>query len=275
MGFRRDILIENLRLKDINPLLVGEHANVPGESYGPAFRSHYLLHFIFSGVGEFRTPRGEYLVKKGQIFVIRPKEITLYASSMDHPWHYSWVGFQTSIDLEAVLHDDVIDAPGCACVFRSLLESEHMNVGRELFVCGKIFEIIALLSVGLRQEKSAEYYVKVARDFMEAQLAQDLRVDALADSLNLSRVYFSRIFRQYTGKSPKQYIMDMRFTKAAELLASGVSPGEAAVQVGYDSVLSLSRMFRRRFGMSPSEYRKMRDDETEAPPRLAHRPTVR
>jgi AraC-like DNA-binding protein len=263
MGIQKDILLINKRLTDINPLVSGEHDTDPGYSFGPTARPHYLLHYVFSGKGTFTTSRGVYKVKEGQIFIIRPWEITYYIADTKDPWHYSWVGFQADIDLSSILQKDVLDAPECSRFFYSILESKHMVSDKELYICGIIYQILATLSTGINRENSVSLYVRQAQNYIESNLNQSLRVDSLAENLGLNRVYFSRIFKHFTGKPPQQYILEMRLHKAAELLASGAFPGEAATQVGYENVMNFSRMFRKQFGMSPSMYRSGNNNDIE------------
>lgn len=56
------------------------------------------------------------------------------------------------------------------------------------------------------------------------------------------------------GRSPQQYLIDVRLEHAASLLAGGSDVGEAAVASGYPDVYHFSKMFHKRFGLSPSEY---------------------
>jgi AraC-like DNA-binding protein len=253
-------------MRDINPLQCGEQECEPSHSFGPCARSFHLLHYVFSGTGQYHSPNGSHQVEKGQIFVIRPGEITTYTADDKNPWHYSWVGFDCAVDLGSLFEADIIEAPECARIFNDFMRSGRMENGRELYICGKIYELLALLStreghVGNR----ASRYAKMAQNYIETHLIQELRVNKLAASLNLDRAYFSKIFRKHTGKSPQRYIVDLRLDKAAELLAyQDVAPGEAAQLVGYTDIYNFSRMFKRRFGTPPSAYRGNRKDNQKA-----------
>lgn len=79
----------------------------------------------------------------------------------------------------------------------------------------------------------------------------------LARVSGFSEVYLRRLFREYRGTTPKQYILDLRLKKARELLAdSGLSVNEVAEQCGFSSVYHFSRAFRNAVGIPPSEYGK-------------------
>ena len=82
--------------------------------------------------------------------------------------------------------------------------------------------------------------------------------------MNLNRSYFSTLFRRKTGCSPQQYLTDYRMNKACELMTEhGCSPGEAALSTGYPDIFSFSRMFKKKFGLSPREYRQRHQHDAE------------
>lgn len=73
-----------------------------------------------------------------------------------------------------------------------------------------------------------------------------------AQNLNMSICWFIRIFKQYTGLSPQQYIIRTRMIKARELLsASSYNVSEIAAMVGYDNPLYFSRLFKKTAGIFP------------------------
>lgn len=67
-----DIMLENLRLWDVNPLICGEEACEPGHTFGPAARDYYLLHYVLSGKGTFFFRRAVIHCDKGADFCHPP-----------------------------------------------------------------------------------------------------------------------------------------------------------------------------------------------------------
>jgi transcriptional regulator GlxA family with amidase domain len=73
----------------------------------------------------------------------------------------------------------------------------------------------------------------------------------------VSEAGLSRAFRAMLGKGPIDYLIDLRLTKAKELLAtSRVRVGEAAAQVGIADIYHFSKLFKKRMDCSPVEYRR-------------------
>lgn len=87
-------------------------------------------------------------------------------------------------------------------------------------------------------------------------LEKDLTLITLADKVNLNPSYFSRLFKDRTDKNLYDYILEMRMAKAKELLKlSSEKIQNISYAVGYDSAQSFTRVFKKYFGKSPTEYR--------------------
>jgi AraC-like DNA-binding protein len=81
-------------------------------------------------------------------------------------------------------------------------------------------------------------------------------VRALARESGLSRTAFSTRFRAVTGEPPIQHLARVRLSQAAAYLASANLTIDAiAARIGYASDASLSKAFKRHFGVSPGSYR--------------------
>ena len=103
----KDTLLDNLHMADINPRICGVEACAPGHSFGPAVREYFLLHYVVRGKGIFRRGKREYTLQAGEIFVIRPGEVTYYEADMRDPWEYMWAGFDCAPPFAALLEQDV------------------------------------------------------------------------------------------------------------------------------------------------------------------------
>ena len=108
----KDTLLDNLHMADINPRICGVEACAPGHSFGPAGREYFLLHYVVRGKGIFRRGKREYTLQAGEIFVIRPGEVTYYEADMRDPWEYMWVAFDGFDVLEILRRTGLCGAAG-------------------------------------------------------------------------------------------------------------------------------------------------------------------
>lgn len=136
----KDTLLDNLHMADINPRICGVEACAPGHSFGPAVREYFLLHYVVRGKGIFRRGKREYTLQAGEIFVIRPGEVTYYEADMRAPWEYMWAGFDCAPPFAALLEQDVLRLPGALQNFSRIAGCGDMPA-KEWRICAQLYEI--------------------------------------------------------------------------------------------------------------------------------------
>lgn len=95
-----------------------------------------------------------------------------------------------------------------------------------------------------------------ARCFIEEHFSEDLDLATIAGVAGLSPFHFCRLFREFTGRSPHQYLLRTRLERAAQLLReTDLRVTEIAMSVGFQDVTHFSRAFRRHTGSLPGSYR--------------------
>lgn len=128
----------------------------------------------------------------------------------------------------------------------------------------------AALDAQLRQsyEAMAEWYQEETTNhngkdiadilnYVETHYTQKLTLGSLAQVFGMNESYLSRMFKNQTGKNLIYYINEKRLNKARELLKDPhMMVKEAAYAVGYDDQFYFNKLFKRFFGVSPTEYRK-------------------
>lgn len=100
------------------------------------------------------------------------------------------------------------------------------------------------------------YAVRVdrARAMMEARHAEPLSLSLVARETGMSVYHFARVFSELVGRSPHQFLVEVRLTAAAARLRAGASVTETCYAVGFRSLSHFTTSFRRRFGVRPSEF---------------------
>lgn len=96
-----------------------------------------------------------------------------------------------------------------------------------------------------------------AQRYIDAHFMEDLTLDDLARHAYLSPSYLSHAFREWTGSSPKQYILLSRIALARELLSStDLSVAAVASRCGFGDVSNFIRSFKKETGTTPGQYRR-------------------
>lgn len=109
-----------------------------------------------------------------------------------------------------------------------------------------------------RTYRLSERQIHRMREFVEANLETDLRLEAMARACGLGIKTFLRSFRTTCGTSPYQYVIAVRVERAKRLLEEqSMGLAEIALRCGFSHQEHLTRMFRRRVGQTPGRYRRL------------------
>jgi len=103
----------------------------------------------------------------------------------------------------------------------------------------------------------ADWQVRRVTTYMRSMMEQEIGLDELAALVSLSRFHFCTAFRLATGRTPHQWLTNLRIARAKELLTDPLLPvTEIALCVGYQTPSSFTASFRKLVGATPSEFRR-------------------
>ena len=105
--------------------------------------------------------------------------------------------------------------------------------------------------------------LKTAVDFIDSHyMEEDISLNTVANVANVSSNHFSALFSQNMGQTFIEYLTTLRMNKAKELLrCTGMRSSEIAGEIGYKDAHYFSYLFKKTQGMTPSDYRKAREDK--------------
>lgn len=120
----------------------------------------------------------------------------------------------------------------------------------------QLHRVLAVLAEH-EEEPKQNAAVAAAIEYMQQHMQETLSIGAVADYVNLSEYYFSRLFRRHTGCAPHAYLVQLRIAQARQmLLSSGGSIDDIAEGCGFHSTTNFIRSFRNHVGCTPKQYRR-------------------
>ena len=105
--------------------------------------------------------------------------------------------------------------------------------------------------------------LKTAVDFIDSHyMDEEISLNTVANVANVSSNHFSTLFSQNMGQTFIEYLTSLRMNKAKELLrCTGMRSSEIAGEIGYKDAHYFSYLFKKTQGMTPSDYRKAREEK--------------
>ncbi len=237
----------------------------PDQSWGPAVRDHYVLHYVNNGQGVYLCGGQTYHCRAGDAFVIYPGERVAYRPDADDPWEYHWVGFAGTEAKELLRlcgfgrHTPVRRlSPLAAEALRHIYDAVGASAADDIEMTGRLYLFLARC---IRENpdptpRAAQEYMEQAVRFIRGQYAQELTVEQIAAHVGVSRSQLYRAFQARFDQSPQAFLLQYRLREAAALLTStDLSVEEVASSTGFRDPLYFSRVFRRQYGLPPRDFR--------------------
>lgn len=233
--------------------------------------NEYQLLYITKGKGTFISKSaGAHQVSEGSMFLLFPGEWHTYMPDSGTGWNEYWIGFNGKIIDDWVnngffkkenpifnigLNEDVI-----AMYKRAIIIAENQEANYQQALSG-----IAsyLISMALYMSRNIDFSKSdIAKQINIAKVAiheniTSITPEKLAELTCMSYSKFRKIFKEYTGFAPSQYIQEVRINMAKEMLTNtSKSIKEIAFELGYENKDYFFTVFRKVTGMTPISYRK-------------------
>lgn len=175
--------------------------------------------------------------------------ITPFISGESAPWYFST---EQEPDICRAVND----------FFRTV---EAQDSYFELILCGKLLEIFYLLCKSseklsekiLRSSSRQRSNISVLLQWIEKNLSEKITLSDMAAAINVNQQYLCKIFKEYTGSTPVDYLNELRIDRACfEISVNRKNATEAAYATGFNDQSYFSKVFRKYRGISPTEYKK-------------------
>ncbi len=246
------------------------------------------LLFIHSDGGEILLGNYHYMLKKNMIFIVPPRVmhatlpqpaeqyarsvLTLSAKRLqkilaysDFPTEFSSV-FREEKGLPILL--DKPTAERMDKLFHDLVDPTETPYHKGIDMA-RCLEILGLCMQCYTQQKNKDkgkITLSGVVSYIQNHYAEPLTLGMFADMLHITPYHLCRLFKKETGMTVMEYLLEIRLQKASELLKNtGLLIAQIAFDSGFSDESYFCRAFRRSKGISPSAYRKVKQEQSARP----------
>lgn len=231
---------------------------------------NYQIIYITKGSGRIKFENSEaHHLKEGHSFLILPNQYHQYEPNQDTGWNEYWIEFNgpmtnsflgnlfSSHQVQNTRIDEVI----ITLFQQSIQWIENEPPGFEQLLSANCLQILAHLnSLFLNQKHQSSPHdrkINLAKQTILDQFNQQIDMQLLAKSLDLSYTWFRKCFKSRFGISPHQYQLQIKILKARDLLIrSNKTIEQISNELGFESAYYFSRLFKKKIGIAPIEFRK-------------------
>lgn len=236
--------------------------------------NEYQLVYISRGSGHFQSHSvAECKVSEGMMFMLFPDEWHTYHPELSEGWDTYWIGFcgqqvdqlitNSFLSPKAPFFHLGMNEQIVSLLLGAIDQAKNEKPGFQQFLAGTVSMLLGIIYQQKRNDDflndTDHWRMNKAKVLMKERSEQNIRPENIASELSMSYSWFRRMFREYTGISPAQYLCHLRVQKARELLEqTQMTVKEIATKMNFESTGYFSVYFKRNTGTSPEEFRRKR-----------------
>lgn len=239
-------------------------ASTPFETHNTLGRHDYYLIYVIEGeLTVFENNKSREL-NTGSAVLIPPNHPYRYRGNSST--HYLYVHFTGSyaeqfladcgfkempVFIEGKVNNDIKNR------FNQMIDVFFHNEVFAGLKCAYMLQEILVYFAQLRIDRSFDLPLKASIKHIHNFYTEKIKIPYLAKLENLSNSRYIAVFKSIMGKSPNEYIIDLRLQFAKNLIENtNMSIRQISEWVGYTDQYFFSRLFKKHFGVSPQGYRK-------------------
>lgn len=234
--------------------------------------NEYQLVYITKGSGYFTSKScPQKQICAGTMILLFPGEWHSYYPDPETGWDEYWIGFRgphidKRVEKQFFRKEEPLHKIGISATIINLYEdvlrlSAQEKTGYQQMVSSILLHILGSVYYKDKNNSFTDPHIvdkiNEARILMKAQTENQLLPEEIAAQLGLGYSWFRRMFKEYTGVSPAQYLLQQKLLKAKELLTTtNLNISEIAYQLRFDNTGQFSTFFKKKEGVTPSEFRE-------------------
>jgi AraC-like DNA-binding protein len=226
----------------------------PMDSFRQHGHSHWEIVLYTYGTGTLSIGEHSIPFRPGTVVCTPPRMV--HSEVSDSGFQNMWVALQElEVDTEIPVLQLYPDHPIFALVPIMQVEQRLKRPASELILHNLFNVFMMYLNEHLAHDPHQRLIARLARIITANLENPAFRIGEAFKDLPLSADHLRRLFTDRMGRTPVQYLIDLRMDRAKELLQMGFSVKETADRVGIDDQYYFSRLFHRTQGVSPTAYR--------------------
>lgn len=269
-GLENEVSFEPYRESQIQPLRISRFGiTYPTPDYfikrepSPCF----IIEYVVSGHGYLEINEEKHKLNPGDTYIIHPGDFCTYYADKTDPYKKYWINFNLDFFFTQMLksydiNDRVIRGMDLSHFFDELFKLEELYTTNDE-LCIPVSKLIfnMVMEIALHKEnditssrKELAYRVRI---LLSRSVNTRITMDDISKIFYRSKDDITRQFKKKYNTTPHNYLIDLRIGRSKNLLVNSKKTlAEIASHLCFSSEYHFSNMFKKKVGVSPSEFRK-------------------
>ena len=232
---------------------------------------YFLILYVYSGTGTLVYRDKTYHLDKNDGFFINCMDLHTYTATSD-VWDVGVLHINGPLlphfHAQYMQHGSPLFHEPTTGNFQQLLEEllriyDVPHLHRDWQASNCLGNILTHLLVSSTSEgntsRQIPQNIRYLMRYIESNYSSHLTLDYLAEFANMNKYYLAKEFKKYTGFSPNDYVISLRINQAKQMLLSSDLPASViAHEVGIHDMNNFTALFKKKVGMTPTQFRKNR-----------------
>ena len=230
-------------------------------------RNDYYIMYVINGCMDIKFGEHKQKIHEGNLLIMSPGTHYSYSAEKKDKINYLWLHFTGNQAEQKLRNFDIPVNKILSCGYIGGIEECWTRMCNEFIINDEYFEqmsnsifteILTIFSRRLNKHNEKKRLLK-SSSYIHSNYHKKLTIDFLASLEGLSESHYRAVFTRTFGESPVEYINSRRIEYAIYMLENtDKTLSEIAEFVGFNDVYYFGRLFKRKMGVSPGQYRKYR-----------------
>lgn len=225
----------------------------------PPTKKHYIFEYVISGKGYIFISGAWHTINAGDMYIVGKNDARNFYSDSNDPMHKIWCSFASDYIDSMLLNYGISSGVYKANVkelFNNIYEISKSNLPEKekmIKVADNIHKII--LAIAESKDTSPTLFTQIENELISS-VYTTVDLNKLAKRLFISRAHLIRIFKQYKGITPYQFLLNEKIKTAKALLATTeMSVKSISEKLCFADEHYFSHLFKQKTGLSPLKYK--------------------
>lgn len=242
----------------------------PARIFPPHVHDELEIYILLEGDASFMVDNNLYKLSSGDVVISRPNEMhncILNTNSVhrhlcfwfDVSCEYVFSRFTKIQDSPAVISPRKADADVLLSLYEQLEDASRLEDHfKQFYIQLQILDLISKNASQAEIPSALPTILKNILDDIDKSFMEIENLDFFVNKYSISQSTLNRLFKQHLNTTPKIYLETKKLALSRSLLRRGKNVFEACIQSGFSDYSNFIRLFRKRFGITPKQYRKLK-----------------
>lgn len=226
----------------------------------------FTMEYVISGKGHIVVNGKEYNTEAGDSYLLPCRQNIRYYSDSNNPWRKIWFNAEGIFLSETArifgLNDRIVfPSVNTLEYFKKILKicgNKELSANEINTKCSAVFtELIMFISNTTNNSDTVSDEAMTLKNYIDFHIEENISIKTLAELIFRSESQTIRIFKKNFNITPYDYLLESKINRAKTIiLNTNLSIKETSYRLGFSDEHYFSNIFRKKTGLSPTEYRK-------------------